>query len=92
MTEQHRRPLRLRRLEWIATDHCRATFEAEGDDSLETEFTVDRRDGVVTGVLTTADGGDLFRRLDGTAAQRRGMVRAIAAFCDAAQDPGSGVI
>lgn len=85
-------PLRLRRLEWISTDRCRAWFEAERDEWLETEFAVDRRDGVVNGVVTAADDPGLLPRFDGTAEQLRGLVRAVAAFCDAAQDTGSGVI
>jgi hypothetical protein len=56
-------------------------FESEAGRLFESDFTVSRSDGIVT----VSDDANLLGQIDGTAANVRAVVQAVATFCDAAQ-------
>jgi hypothetical protein len=73
--------LRIRELEWLSTDRCRASFESRAGERFDTVFTVTRGNGITS----ATDENDLLGRIGRSAEEARAIVHVVASFCDAAQ-------
>lgn len=71
---------RLVSLRSAGPDKCVAEFVGIGDVPLIVEFTVMRKDGIVT----ASSSPDVFRDFNGSAEEQRRLVAAVAAFCEVA--------
>jgi hypothetical protein len=80
MTEQLASGPRLRQLDWLGHDRCRAVFDNEGVE-VEAVFELSRVDEIIFAGYTP----NVMRDVVGTAAQHRTVFEAVIAFCLAAQ-------